>query len=317
MPLLQDFRDQGAKRGRDGSVVARPGARARQRRALRCALFTNLTHDHLDYHGTMAAYGEAKARLFEMPGLAGRGAQPRRSVRRRARAAPAGRRAHHRLQPASRATRRVDSRRSCWDPSAAAFRRLGRFNVSNALGVLGCLVANGISFEEAQSCWRRCRPCPGACRRVGEEPLVVIDYAHTPDALENVLQALRPVAQRARRPARGGVRRRRRPRPDQAPADGRDRRAPRRPRAGHLGQPAQRGSAGDHRADRERLRRRARGRGRSRARDRADHSRRRAERRGADRRQGPRDLPGDRGQPLAVLRRRAGARGARAPERAR
>jgi UDP-N-acetylmuramoyl-L-alanyl-D-glutamate--2,6-diaminopimelate ligase len=76
---------------------------------------------------------------------------------------------------------------------------LGRFNVSNALGVLGCLVANGVSFEEGARLLANLPPVPGRMQAVGEEPLVVIDYAHTPDALENVLQALRPVAA-----ARGG-----------------------------------------------------------------------------------------------------------------
>jgi len=76
---------------------------------------------------------------------------------------------------------------------------LGRFNVSNALGVLGCLVANGVSFEDGARLLATLPPVPGRMQAVGEEPLVVIDYAHTPDALENVLQALRPVAA-----ARGG-----------------------------------------------------------------------------------------------------------------
>jgi len=76
---------------------------------------------------------------------------------------------------------------------------LGRFNVSNALGVLGCLVASGIPFAEAAKRLESLPPVPGRMQVVGEAPLVVIDYAHTPDALDNVLQALRPVAE-----ARGG-----------------------------------------------------------------------------------------------------------------
>jgi len=89
--------------------------------------------------------------------------------------------------------------RSSWGSARTAIPQLGRFNVSNALGVLGCLVANGISFEEGAGLLAMLPPLPGRMQAVGEEPLVVIDYAHTPDALENALQALRPVAQ-----ARGG-----------------------------------------------------------------------------------------------------------------
>jgi UDP-N-acetylmuramoyl-L-alanyl-D-glutamate--2,6-diaminopimelate ligase len=72
--------------------------------------------------------------------------------------------------------------------------QLGRFNVSNALGVLGCLVANGIPFDQGAALLATLPSVPGRMQAVGQEPLVVIDYAHTPDALENVLQALRPVA---------------------------------------------------------------------------------------------------------------------------
>jgi UDP-N-acetylmuramoyl-L-alanyl-D-glutamate--2,6-diaminopimelate ligase len=88
---------------------------------------------------------------------------------------------------------------SSWGRASVRIPVLGRFNVSNALGVLGCLVANGISFEKGARLLATLPPVPGRMQAVGEEPLVVIDYAHTPDALENVLQALRPVAA-----ARGG-----------------------------------------------------------------------------------------------------------------
>jgi UDP-N-acetylmuramyl-tripeptide synthetase len=92
-----------------------------------------------------------------------------------------------------------DEIESSWGRARARIPVLGRFNVSNALGVLGCLVANGIPFEEGARLLAKLPPVPGRMQAVGDEPLVVIDYAHTPDALENVLQALRPVAA-----ARGG-----------------------------------------------------------------------------------------------------------------
>src|SRR5207244_4741241 len=72
---------------------------------------------------------------------------------------------------------------------------LGRFNVSNALGVLGCLVANGIPFDEGTKLLAALPSVPGRMQIVGMEPLAVVDYAHTPDALENVLTALRPLAE--------------------------------------------------------------------------------------------------------------------------
>jgi UDP-N-acetylmuramoyl-L-alanyl-D-glutamate--2,6-diaminopimelate ligase len=88
---------------------------------------------------------------------------------------------------------------SSWGRAAVRLPVLGRFNVANALGVLGCVVANGISFEEGARLLAGLPPVAGRMQAVGQAPLVVIDYAHTPDALENVLQALRPVAA-----ARGG-----------------------------------------------------------------------------------------------------------------
>jgi len=75
------------------------------------------------------------------------------------------------------------------------------FNLANALGVLGCLVAYGIPFAQAARLLARLPQVPGRMQRLGGDgrPLVVVDYAHTPDALDKVLQALRPLAA-----ARGG-----------------------------------------------------------------------------------------------------------------
>jgi len=161
-----------------------------------CALFTNLSHDHLDYHGSMAAYAEAKARLFDVPGLQTAvlnlddplGVELARRLAGRVRTIGYG------LAPRDAP---VDRKITLTEQMRIPV--LGRFNVSNALGVLGCLVANGIPFEQGVSLLAELPPVPGRMQAVGEEPLVVIDYAHTPDALEKVLEALRPVAA-----ARGG-----------------------------------------------------------------------------------------------------------------
>ena len=190
--------------------------------AFDCALFTNLTHDHLDYHGTMAAYGGAKARLFDMPGLdaavlnlddpfGGRLAE--RLVSRGLRTIGYGL-AH------ARAARDVVSEyviasdvrveggitrialQSSWGAAEAALNQIGLFNVANALGVLGCALARGVPFHDAAALLETLPPVPGRMQKIAErtgQPLVVVDYAHTPDALDKALRALQPVAR-----SRGG-----------------------------------------------------------------------------------------------------------------
>jgi UDP-N-acetylmuramoyl-L-alanyl-D-glutamate--2,6-diaminopimelate ligase len=168
-----------------------------------CALFTNLTHDHLDYHGTMQAYAEAKARLFETPGLQAAvlnlddafGVELAKRLKGRVRTI--GYSLARRDAPVDDYI--VSGITSSWGNAFVRLPVLGRFNESNALGVLGCLVASGMGFHEAAKLLEHLPPVPGRMQALGDAPLVVVDYAHTPDALENVLRALRPVAQ-----ARGG-----------------------------------------------------------------------------------------------------------------
>ena len=183
--------------------------------AFDCALFTNLTHDHLEYHGSMQAYAAAKARLFETEALAcavlnlddAFGVQL--ATRLRARGM---RTIGYSLSAAGVAPGAVDAflaaariapgqleLATSWGAAQTAFQPLGRFNVANALGVLGCLIAYGLPFSQAVAALATLPPVPGRMQRVGEAPLTVVDYAHSPDALEKVLQALRPLAQ-----ARGG-----------------------------------------------------------------------------------------------------------------
>jgi UDP-N-acetylmuramoyl-L-alanyl-D-glutamate--2,6-diaminopimelate ligase len=189
--LLRDFLQQGARAV--AMEVSSHGLVQGRVNGVRfdCALFTNLTHDHLDYHGSMSAYGEAKARLFEMPGLETAvlnlddpfGVQLARRLKGKLRTIG------YSLEPRDAP---VDQKLVA--DAQLRIPALGRFNVSNALGVLGCLVANGIPLQEARKLLAGLPPVPGRMQAVGQEPLVVIDYAHTPDALENVLTALRPVA---------------------------------------------------------------------------------------------------------------------------
>jgi UDP-N-acetylmuramoyl-L-alanyl-D-glutamate--2,6-diaminopimelate ligase len=205
--LLKNFRDQDARAV--AMEVSSHGLLQGRVNGVRfaCALFTNLSHDHLDYHGSMAAYAQAKARLFDAPGLeaAVLNMDDALGVELARRLAGHVRTIGYSLaSPASGvdeyivATPQLDIE-SSWGRASVRIPILGRFNVANALGVLGCLVANGISFEEGAALLATLPPVPGRMQAVGEEPLVVIDYAHTPDALQNVLQALRPVAA-----ARGG-----------------------------------------------------------------------------------------------------------------
>lgn len=168
-----------------------------------CALFTNLSHDHLDYHRSMQAYGAAKAQLFATPGLEAAvlnlddpfGRELARRVGGRVR------RIGYALDvPVAGATEEFISLQpsmqlvSSWGRASLVTRQVGRFNLANALGVLGCLLARGMAFADAVPLLAELPAVPGRMEQVGERPLVIIDYAHTPDALDKVLTALRPVA---------------------------------------------------------------------------------------------------------------------------
>src|SRR5205814_5681243 len=74
---------------------------------------------------------------------------------------------------------------------------IGQYNASNLLGVLGAMRAMGVSFADAVGACGSLLPVPGRMERLSEpgKPLVAVDYAHTPDALDKALQALRPLAQ--------------------------------------------------------------------------------------------------------------------------
>jgi UDP-N-acetylmuramoyl-L-alanyl-D-glutamate--2,6-diaminopimelate ligase len=173
--------------------------------AFDCALFTNLSHDHLDYHGSMEAYAEAKARLFDMPGLQAAvlnlddvlGVQLARRLGARGLRTIGYSLSRGGIAPGS-VTEYVcldgDTIDSSWGRTPAKIGAIGRFNAANALGVLGCLVARGMAFADAARALERLPAVPGRMERIGDAPLVVVDYAHTPDALEKVLQALKPVA---------------------------------------------------------------------------------------------------------------------------
>ncbi len=169
----------------------------------RGAVFTNLTRDHLDYHGDMTRYGEAKARLFVWPGLefAVLNADDPFSEVLRSRLAPGtrcwryGREGDVRIeglsaQAAGLTVRFVGPEGGLTVTSPL----LGAFNVHNLAAALTTLLALGWRGAEAAEALAHVAPIPGRMERFGgrsDQPLVVVDYAHTPDALEKVLLGAR------------------------------------------------------------------------------------------------------------------------------
>jgi len=186
------------------------------------AVFTNLTQDHLDYHHTFEAYEAAKAKLFDWPTLktavinrddaAGRRLIARTQPRLPTIAygigvasdAPSAHAALVATNVRATATGTAFHLSSDWGVADVEVGTLGEFNVSNLLGVLGALLAADVPLADALAQLAKLEPVNGRMQRLGgrtanDEPLVVVDYAHTPDALEKTLEALRPIAQ-----ARGG-----------------------------------------------------------------------------------------------------------------
>jgi UDP-N-acetylmuramoyl-L-alanyl-D-glutamate--2,6-diaminopimelate ligase len=177
---------------------------------LRVAAFTNFTQDHLDYHGSMAAYWQAKRALFDWPGLQAavinlddpRGAELAQHAT--ARGLDVWTFGLH--TPA-----RLSARDLAWTAHGARFTLAegdahvlvtapvaGSYNVSNLLLVAACLRALGIPLAEIAARLAQVPPVPGRMERVAAQgagvPAAIVDYAHTPDALEQALAALRPLA---------------------------------------------------------------------------------------------------------------------------
>ncbi len=176
--------------------------------AMRLAGFTNLTRDHLDYHGSMAAYRQAKWRLFEallLPDgaavihvdteegrrLADHLTAARRRVLTTGRRGDAVRLDDLATEPAGQ----VLSLTLAGRRHRARLPLVGGFQVDNALVALGLAVAGGAAPEAAVAALEELNPVRGRLERVGLHPSgapVFVDYAHTPDALSAVLTALRP-----------------------------------------------------------------------------------------------------------------------------
>jgi UDP-N-acetylmuramyl-tripeptide synthetase len=182
---------------------------------IRTAVFTNFTQDHLDYHGSMDAYWAAKAELFSWPGL---------------QAAVVNIDDEHGAQLADRL--QAEGRLAVWTFSCERAARLqatdvgyaaqglaftvvegaeqhrlqtgvvGQYNVSNLLGVIAAMRTLDVPLAQAVRACEGLLPVPGRMERLQQDgqPLVAVDYAHTPDALDKALQALLPLAKQ-----RGGM----------------------------------------------------------------------------------------------------------------
>lgn len=173
------------------------------------AVFTNLSRDHLDYHGDLASYAAAKSRLFAMTDLKNAVINVDDSV---------GRLILANLDPNIRAiTYSIEGQgkgstadiycqtiglspeglraaiHTPWGEGELRSPLLGMFNLANLLAVIGAAIAQGFALENILKAVPQLRPVSGRMELVDASaaPSVVVDYAHTPDALEKALQALR------------------------------------------------------------------------------------------------------------------------------
>lgn len=189
---------------------------------IRVAVFTNFSQDHLDFHRTMPEYWEAKATLFHWPGLASavvnvddpqgvaldQALAARTDIRRWSVAID---------RPARLMARNItltdhgmrfevvehDLAGRPVDRGELAVDLIGRYNVSNLLGVIGAARTLGLPLDRALAACAALGPVPGRMEQVDAadgQPLVLVDYAHTPDALDKALKALQPLARQ-----RGGA----------------------------------------------------------------------------------------------------------------
>jgi UDP-N-acetylmuramoyl-L-alanyl-D-glutamate--2,6-diaminopimelate ligase len=168
------------------------------------AVFTNLTQDHLDYHQTMAQYGAAKAKLFAWPFLRtaviniddafgatlANATQVKQLVRFSVRDKTADVYASEIMLDSKGLSFVLNVGAAAWPVRS---NLLGHFNVSNLLGVAATLHTLGFSFADIASALGHLQPIHGRMNKLGGDdlPLVVVDYAHTPDALEQSLTSLR------------------------------------------------------------------------------------------------------------------------------
>ena len=209
--LIHQFKQQGAKH--IAMEVSSHGLAQYRVNGVpfRTAVFTNLTRDHLDYHGNMAEYGATKARLFYWQGLQNAiinsddpfGAALAAELKRDQGSLKTytygfNEQADIRITHFATSHQGMSiSLATPWGNGSAQTQLLGRFNAQNFAAALGVLCATGYGFQAALTALSHIRPATGRmdCIIQPNKPLVVVDYAHTPDALEKALTTLREIRQ--------------------------------------------------------------------------------------------------------------------------
>lgn len=182
------------------------------------AMLTNLSRDHLDYHGDMQSYADTKRKLFDWQQLGfvvlnlddAYGMELAEQMQDAdAEVIAYGlsdaalklaerlglRMVYGNLQEMTGQGLRLDVH-SSWGAAELNSALVGRFNAANLLGALAVLLVSGVALGDAANSLSGAQPVAGRMQRIGgaNEPTVIVDYAHTPDALEKVLQALREVS---------------------------------------------------------------------------------------------------------------------------
>ena len=178
------------------------------------AIFTNFTQDHLDYHGSMEAYWQAKAKLFQWPGLQA-AVVNLDDARGPVLAQALSGQGVNVWTVSCQGPARLQARDLVHDPLGMCFtvveadaqgerahsirtHLIGAYNAANLLGVIATLRTLGVPLVAAVASCADLTPVPGRMEFVGAalQPLAAVDYAHTPDALGKALEALRPLADR-------------------------------------------------------------------------------------------------------------------------
>ena len=174
------------------------------------AVFTNFSRDHLDYHGTLQAYWAAKVSLFAWPGLRAAVVNVDDEKGEGLAQTLAGQSLDLWTVSCHREDARLRALDIAYDESGLHFtvvegaqretlhtQMIGHYNAANLLGVIGAMRAVGIALPDAARACAKLLPVPGRMERLHRagHPLVAVDYAHTPDALDKALHALRPLAQ--------------------------------------------------------------------------------------------------------------------------